>query len=71
MADAMTSESHERVPADTAAVNLREPWEIAYWCERFGRTQAELEMALKETGSVIADDIETYFETKKSAAEIR
>lgn len=65
MADRMTSESQERVPADTAAVNLRESWEIAYWCKRFGRTQAELETAIKETGSVIADDIAAYFETKK------
>jgi hypothetical protein len=41
------------------------------WCERFGRTQAELEIAIKETGSVIADDIGTYLETKKPAAETR
>ena len=62
----MADEIEERVPADLAAVNLREPWEVAYWCEKFGRTQLELEMAIKETGSVIVDDIATYFETKSA-----
>jgi uncharacterized protein DUF3606 len=65
----MADEIQERVPADPAAVNLREPWEVAYWCEKFGRTQPELELAIKETGSVIVDDIAAYFETKSAAAE--
>ena len=64
----MADNIEERVPSDLAAVNLREPWEVAYWCEKFGRTRLELELAIKETGSVIADDIATYFETKDAAA---
>jgi hypothetical protein len=64
----MADNIQERVPADPAAVNLREPWEVAYWCEKFGRTRLELELAIKETGSVIADDIAAYFETRNAAA---
>jgi hypothetical protein len=64
----MSDNSKERVPADRAAVNLREQWEVTYWCQKFGRTQLELELAIKETGSVIVDDIEAYFETKNAAA---
>ena len=64
----MADNSKERVPADLAAVNLREAWEVAYWCQKFGRTQLELELAIKETGSVIVDDIAAYFETRNSAA---
>ena len=56
----MADNSKERVPADPAAVNLREPWEVDYWCEKFGRTRLELELAIKETGSVIVDDIAAY-----------
>ena len=64
----MADNSKERVPADPAAVNLRELWEITYWCEKFGRTRPELELAIKETGSVIVDDIAAYFETRNAAA---
>jgi hypothetical protein len=64
----MADNTRERVPADPAAVNLRETWEVAYWCEKFGRTQLELELAIKETGSVIVDDIGAYFETRTAAA---
>lgn len=64
----MADNTQERVPADPAAVNLRETWEVTYWCEKFGRTQLELELAIKETGSVIANDIGAYFETRTAAA---
>jgi len=64
----MADESKELVPADPAAVNLREAWEVTYWCQKFGRTQLELELAIKETGSVIVDDIGAYFETRTAAA---
>ena len=64
----MADKIEERVPADPAAVNLREPWEVTYWCEKFGRTRVELELAIKETGSVIVDDIAAYFETRNAAA---
>jgi hypothetical protein len=64
----MADDSKERVPADPAAVNLREAWEVTYWCRKFGRTRLELELAIKETGSVIVDDIEAYFDRRNAAA---
>jgi len=64
----MADNNQERVPADLAAVNLREAWEVAYWCQKSAWTQLEWELAIKETGSVIVDDIEAYFEAMYSPA---
>jgi hypothetical protein len=49
--------AENRVPADLAAVNLHESWEITYWCAHFRCTEAQLRAAMKECGSIITDEI--------------
>jgi hypothetical protein len=58
----MADDPKQRVPTDLAAVNLREDWEVAYWCGKFDCTQSELQAAMQYTGSIISDDIAAYFE---------
>ncbi len=59
----MSDDTKQRVPTDLAAINLREDWEIAYWCGKFDCTQSELQAAMKQASSIISDDIAAYFES--------
>jgi len=42
----MADADDNRVPADVAAINLREDWEIQYWSSHLGCTEAELRAAM-------------------------
>jgi hypothetical protein len=57
----------KRVPADPAAINLREDWEITYWCSSLRCTEAELRAAMDKCGSIITDEIRTFLERQKSS----
>lgn len=46
-----------RGPADRLRVNIRQPHEVAYWCQRFGCTARMLRAAVKAVG-VMAKDVE-------------
>lgn len=59
----MADDPGDRVPADLAAVNLGEEWEILYWCKKFDCTRSELQAAINKTGSIITEDIAAYFES--------
>jgi len=67
----MADAPEKRVPADLAAVNLREDWEISYWCEHFECSDAELRAAMKQSGSIIADEIAATFETRRKGRSVR
>jgi hypothetical protein len=58
----MANAPDTRVPADLAAINLREEWEITYWCSNLGCTEAELRAAMEECGSIITDEIRAFLE---------
>ena len=36
-------------------MNVREPWEVDYWCERLGVTPAQLRRAVKSAGPMAKD----------------
>ena len=36
-------------------MNVSEPWEVDYWCERFGVTPARLRQAVKKAGPMAKD----------------
>ena len=59
----MADDPGGRVPADLAAVILSEEWEVVYWCKKFDCTRSELQAAIKNTGSIITEDIAAYFES--------
>ena len=46
---------HKRGPQDRARVNVNEPWEVDYWCERLGVTPAKLRQAVKKAGPMAKD----------------
>lgn len=45
----------KRGPQDRARVNVHEPWEVDYWCERLGVTPAQLRQAVKKAGPMAKD----------------
>jgi Protein of unknown function (DUF3606) len=40
----------KRGPQDRSRINVSEPWEVDYWCERLGVTPAQLKRAVKSAG---------------------
>lgn len=55
-----------RVPSDLAAVNLREPWEIKFWCNHFNCDEAELRAAMAAAGSVVTEEIGIHLKRARS-----
>jgi hypothetical protein len=51
-----SSPAHEEVdmsdnPKDRSKVNVNEPTDIAYWCDKFGCSQTQLRTAVKVVGT--------------------
>lgn len=38
-------------PADGNKVNVHEPYEVNYWCKKWGVSKAQLEAAVKAVGT--------------------
>ncbi len=38
-------------PKDRTRVNVNEPTDVAYWCEKFGCSQTQLRTAVKMVGT--------------------
>jgi Protein of unknown function (DUF3606) len=55
----MSDDLKNRGPADRARVNVNEPWEMKWWCNQFGCTEAQLREAVRAVG-VMADDVRRY-----------
>ena len=51
----MSDDLRNRGPADRSRVNVNEPWEVAYWTNALGCTEAELRDCAKR--SVMVDDV--------------
>ncbi|RKH14803.1 DUF3606 domain-containing protein [Corallococcus sp. CA053C] len=52
----MSDDLKNRGPADRSRVNVNETWEVKYWCNQFGCTEAQLRAAVNAVG-VMADDV--------------
>ena len=55
MADDLTN----RGPQDRSRVNVNEPWELRYWTQHFGVTEAQLRAAVSAVG-VSRDAVERH-----------
>jgi hypothetical protein len=53
----MADDLSKRGPADRTRVNIHEPWEVKWWCNKFGCTEAHLKLAVTAVG-VMADKVE-------------
>ena len=42
-------------PGDRSRINLRDEFEVAYWCRKLSCTRAELFAATREVGSIAGD----------------
>ena len=50
MEPAMSDNLHIKEPADGNKVNIHEPYEINYWCKKWGVTRDQLVAAVKAVG---------------------
>jgi hypothetical protein len=55
----MDDEAQIRVPRDAKRVNVNDPYEVNYWCEQFGCTEAQLRAAVDRAG-VIAKHVQYW-----------
>lgn len=46
----MSDNLGNRGPADRARVNVNESWEVRWWCNEFGCTEADLRAAVRAVG---------------------
>lgn len=60
---AYTNKNETRVQ-DRKWINLQEYYDVEYWSEKFGITPEFLKVAVKESGSTIAEEVETYIKSK-------
>lgn len=51
----MSDDLTNRGPADRLRVNVNEPWEVIYWCKRFGCTKDQLVAAVNAVGVMVVD----------------
>ncbi|KQP03492.1 hypothetical protein ASF28_20070 [Methylobacterium sp. Leaf99] len=52
----MNDDLDKRGPPDRERINVNETWEVAWWCRKFGVTEAQLRAAVKAAG-VMARDV--------------
>jgi len=53
----MSDDLTKKAPQDASKVNVNEPYEVNYWCDKFDCTKAELKAAVKAVG-IDADAVE-------------
>jgi hypothetical protein len=59
----MVDNLQNRGPADRARVNVHEQWELDYWCNKWGCTEAELRAAVDHVG-VMSVAVEAFLHTQ-------
>lgn len=50
----MTDDLTKKHPQDASRINIREPWEVEYWCKALACTRTELLAAVAEVGTSAA-----------------
>lgn len=60
----MSDDRSKRNAADRARINIHQPHEVRYWCEKFDCTKTRLELAVKTVG-VMAKDVQAYLRARK------
>lgn len=51
----MSDDLTKRGPPDQTRVNVNEPWEVKWWCSKFGCTEAQLRAAVKAVGVMVVN----------------
>lgn len=51
----MPDDLSKRGPADATRINIHEPWEVDYWCKKFGCTSIDLIVAVSLVGVMVKD----------------
>lgn len=46
----MADDLRNRGPQDRSRVNIHEPWEVEYWCKKWGVSEAQLRAAHSAVG---------------------
>ena len=44
-----------RVPEDPTKININQPWEVEYWCNKLGCSEARLREAVQAVGPLVKD----------------
>jgi hypothetical protein len=47
----MPDDLTKSAPPDTSRINIQEPYEVRWWTEKFGVSEAQLTMAVKAVGT--------------------
>ncbi|MEK6703285.1 MAG: DUF3606 domain-containing protein [Planctomycetota bacterium] len=55
----MSDDKSKRGPADAGRVNVKEDYEVKYWCGKFGCTPEQLADAVKAVG-ILSEDVEKH-----------
>ncbi|MGN7825010.1 DUF3606 domain-containing protein [Chitinophaga sp. 22536] len=50
----MSDDLSKRRPQDSSKINIHEAWEVKYWCDKFGVTEARLKEAVRAVGTFTA-----------------
>lgn len=59
----MSDDLTKRGPADAGRVNVKEEYEVKYWCSKFECTPVQLTEAVKAVG-ILSEDVEKYLRGK-------
>ncbi len=55
----MSDDLQNRGPADRSRINVNESWEVRWWCNKFGVSEAQLRAAVAAVGTS-ASKVEEY-----------
>jgi hypothetical protein len=59
----MADDKSKTRPQDASRVNVHEPYEVEYWCKRFGCTKAQLISAVNAVGTMVKD-VERHLQSR-------
>ena len=51
----MPDDLRRRKPEDPQRININQPWEVEYWCDRLGCTESQLRDAVSTVGPMVKD----------------
>jgi hypothetical protein len=60
----MTVQTNEQT-ADRLKINVRDAWELRWWCKQFGCTETQLKAAIEAMGA-IAGNVRKYLAREKA-----